>query len=86
MNRYPLWKYLLLLLVLAAGVLYALPNLYGEQPAVQVSNAEGEAATPALVQRVRSTLTDADVAPDDITLEDGRLLAHRPTPRRRTFY
>ena len=79
MNRYPLWKYLLLLLVLAAGVLYALPNLYGEQPAVQVSNAEGEAATPALVQRVRSTLTDADVAPEDITLEDGRLLALYPS-------
>ncbi|MES1934110.1 protein-export membrane protein, SecD/SecF family [Salinisphaera shabanensis T35B1] len=75
MNRYPLWKYLLLLVVLAAGVLYALPNLYGEQPAVQVSNAGGDAATQALVQRVRSTLSDADAAPEDITLEEGRLLA-----------
>lgn len=75
MNRYPLWKYLLLLLVLAAGVLYALPNLYGEQPAVQVSQASGDAANQALVQRVRRTLTDADMAPRDVTLEDGRLLA-----------
>ena len=75
MNRYPLWKYLLLLFVLAAGVLYALPNLYGEQPAVQVSQASGDPASQALVQRVRRTLTEADVAPKDITLEEGRLLA-----------
>ena len=75
MNSYPLWKYLLLLFVLAAGVLYALPNLYGEQPAVQVSRASGESANPALVQRVKRTLVQADMAPTDITLEDGRLLA-----------
>ncbi|MES1928100.1 protein-export membrane protein, SecD/SecF family [Salinisphaera dokdonensis CL-ES53] len=75
MNRYPLWKYLLLLFVLAAGVLYALPNLYGEQPAVQVSQASGDPASQALVQRVRRTLTEADAAPRDITLEEGRLLA-----------
>ena len=75
MNRYPLWKYLLLLFVLAAGVLYALPNLYGEQPAVQVSQASGDAASQALVQRVQRTLSDADVAPEGVTLEEGRLLA-----------
>ncbi|GAB3670148.1 protein translocase subunit SecD [Salinisphaera aquimarina] len=75
MNRYPLWKYLLLLAVLAVGVLYALPNLYGEKPAVQVSQASGDAATPALVQRVQRTLDDADVSPIEVTLEDGRLLA-----------
>ena len=75
MNSYPLWKYLLLLFVLAAGVLYALPNLYGEQPAVQVSQASGESANQALVQRVKRTLVQADMAPTDITLEDGRLLA-----------
>lgn len=75
MNRYPLWKYLLLLFVLAAGVLYALPNLYGEQPAVQVSAASGDAPNQALVQRVQRTLGDADVAPTEVTLEEGRLLA-----------
>lgn len=36
MNKYPLWKYLLIAMVLLAGVLYALPNLYGDDPAVQV--------------------------------------------------
>ncbi len=37
MNRYPLWKYLLILGVLALGFLYTVPNFYGESPAVQIS-------------------------------------------------
>jgi len=37
MNRYPLWKYLLILAIIVCGVIYALPNLYGEDPAVQIS-------------------------------------------------
>jgi len=80
MNRYPLWKYLLLLAVLLAGVLYALPNLYGEQPAVQVSRANGDAANQTLVDTVQRTLDSADVAPVEITLEEGRLLALYPNP------
>jgi preprotein translocase subunit SecD len=39
MNRYPLWKYLIIAAALVIGVLYALPNLFGESPAVQVSAA-----------------------------------------------
>jgi preprotein translocase subunit SecD len=38
MNQYPLWKYLLVLLVCAVGLVYALPNLYGEDPAIQISS------------------------------------------------
>ena len=37
MNRYPLWKYLLIIAVVAVGSLYALPNLYGKDPALQIS-------------------------------------------------
>lgn len=37
MNRYPLWKYLLLIAVLAVGVIYSLPNLYAPDPAIQIS-------------------------------------------------
>ncbi|HHK74106.1 MAG TPA: hypothetical protein ENJ57_02955, partial [Rhizobiales bacterium] len=36
-NRFPLWKNLLIIVALVLGVLYALPNLYGADPAVQVS-------------------------------------------------
>jgi preprotein translocase subunit SecD len=39
MNRYPLWKYLIIAAALVVGVLFSLPNLFGESPAVQVSAA-----------------------------------------------
>ena len=38
MNRYPLWKYAILLIAFVVGVVYTLPNLFGEAPAVQVSS------------------------------------------------
>ncbi|MGN8159186.1 protein translocase subunit SecD [Salinisphaera sp. SWV1] len=75
MNRYPLWKYFLLVVVLVVGVLYALPNLFGEQPAVQVSKANGNAATRQLESRVKSILSNADMAAQTVTLNNGRLLA-----------
>ena len=37
MNRNPVWKYLLLLLIVIPGLIYALPNLYGENPGVQIA-------------------------------------------------
>ena len=40
MNRYPLWKYLVIVIALLIGGLYSLPNFYGEAPAVQVSSAK----------------------------------------------
>jgi len=39
MNRYPLWKYILIVVALLFGTLYTLPNFFGESPAVQVSSA-----------------------------------------------
>jgi preprotein translocase subunit SecD len=41
MNQYPSWKYLLIMLVVVVGVLYALPNFYGDDPAVQITSARG---------------------------------------------
>ena len=41
MNKYPAWKYLLIVMVLILGVLYALPNLFGEDPALQITSARG---------------------------------------------
>ena len=37
MNEYPLWRYLMVLVVIVIGVLYALPNVFGDDPALQVS-------------------------------------------------
>ena len=58
MNRYPLWKYLIIAVSLLLGLLYTLPNFFGESPAVQVSPIRMPAqADTALLQRIEDTLT-----------------------------
>jgi preprotein translocase subunit SecD len=57
MNRYPLWKYAILLVVLLISAIYALPNLFGESPAVQVSAARSTVRIDsATVSRVEQAL------------------------------
>lgn len=75
MNQYPLWKYLLIAVVLATGIFYALPNLYGEDPSVQVSAARGGPLDPALQDLVQARITDAGLSAKSVALEDNRLLA-----------
>ncbi|WP_438951719.1 protein translocase subunit SecD [Porticoccus sp.] len=60
MNRYPLWKYLLILFVVSLGVIYALPNLYVPDPAVQVSGQSGatEIGQPLLDQMEQALLDE----------------------------
>ncbi|MGB6976245.1 MAG: protein translocase subunit SecD [Gammaproteobacteria bacterium] len=55
-NRYPLWKYLLMIGLFLLGLLYALPNLYGDDPAVQVSLKESAVLAPNLADKVSSAL------------------------------
>ena len=63
MNRYPLWKYLLIALALALGLLYTLPNFYGEAPAVQVSRIKTAVkGDTRLLGRVEETLKAAGIA------------------------
>ena len=45
MNRYPLWKYILIAIALLLGFIYTLPNFFGESPAVQVSSAKATIKT-----------------------------------------
>src|SRR3989344_4203192 len=51
MNRYPVWKYAILVIVLLVGVLYTLPNFFGEAPAVQVSSAKATVKVDTAVQQ-----------------------------------
>ncbi|MDQ2694294.1 MAG: protein translocase subunit SecD [Pseudomonadota bacterium] len=74
MNRYPLWKYLLIGLVTVVGMLYALPNLFGEDPAVQISPSRGAVVDQALHGRVASALDNARLAYRRLELTPGRLL------------
>ncbi|HEY0719848.1 MAG TPA: protein translocase subunit SecD [Gammaproteobacteria bacterium] len=55
-NRYPLWKNLLVVAVVALGIIYALPNLFGDDPAVQISASRGGTVDAALQDRVIKTL------------------------------
>ena len=62
MNRYPLWKYILIGIVLVAGFLYTIPNFFGEAPAVQVSSAKATIKIDDGVRvRVEETLKSAQI-------------------------
>lgn len=63
LNKYPLWKYLLILSVLAIGLVYSIPNLYPDDPAVQISGASSALSIKqADVDRASKALTDAGIA------------------------
>jgi len=70
MNRYPLWKYLMLALALVVGLLYTLPNFYGEAPAVQVSSGKATLKLDAgVVPRIEAALKGAGVQADFVQFE-----------------
>ncbi|EHL23877.1 MULTISPECIES: protein translocase subunit SecD [unclassified Acidovorax] len=81
MNRYPVWKYAILVIVLLVGILYTLPNFFGEAPAVQVSSAKATVKVDAAVQqRVEDALKAAGVNADFVALEGGSVRARFDTP------
>ena len=81
MNRYPVWKYAILVIVLLVGVLYTLPNFFGEAPAVQVSSAKATIKVDTAVQqRVEEALKAAGVTPDFVALEGNSVRARFDTP------
>ena len=73
-NKYPLWKYILIIAVVIVGVLYALPNLYGDDPALQISANRGTEVTLATQETVREVLKSNNIEPKDIALENEQLL------------
>ena len=74
MNRYPVWKYAIMLIVLLVAMVFTLPNFFGEAPAVQVSSAKATVKLDAAVQqRVEEALKAAGVAPDAISFEGGSI-------------
>ena len=72
MNRYPLWRYLLIIAVFVTGIIYALPNIYGEDPALQVTEARAGTIEPAFVETVTGALDKAGIEdlPDRVDGED----------------
>ena len=74
LNRYPLWKNLMVIFLVAIGILYALPNLYGEDPAVQISGTRGQEANSSVLSEVQTVLKDNNLATKSIVLENGSIL------------
>src|SRR5512145_1825659 len=70
MNRYPLWKYAVLGVALIVGLLYTLPNFYGEAPAVQVSSGKATVKLDAgIVPRIEAALNAASIKADFVQFE-----------------
>ncbi|RLM11524.1 protein-export membrane protein SecD [Gibbsiella quercinecans] len=70
----------MLIVVTIIGLLYALPNIYGEDPAVQITGARGVAASEATLDQVRTVLEKDNIASKSIALEDGAILARFKDP------
>ena len=76
MNRYPPWKYAILLIALLVGLIYTLPNLFGEAPAVQVSSGRATLKIDSsLATRVEAVLTQAGLKADFVQFEGNSVKA-----------
>ncbi|MBU2642565.1 MAG: protein translocase subunit SecD [Gammaproteobacteria bacterium] len=81
MNRFPLWKYVLIGVTLVVAFLFTLPNFYGEVPAVQVSPVRSsEQVDTALLGRIESTLKAAGLATSGIELAGNSIKARFANP------
>ncbi len=76
MNRYPIWKYAILVIALVVGIVYTLPNLFGEAPAVQVSSGKVTVKLdPSMAGQIESILTRADLKADFVQYDGNSVKA-----------
>ncbi|MCL1039903.1 protein translocase subunit SecD [Shewanella submarina] len=74
LNKYPMWKNLMVIFIIAVGFFYALPNLFGEDHAVQVVGTRGVEVTAATQTQIDDLLTKDGIAVKRSDLENGQLL------------
>ena len=74
-NHYPIWKNLLILAVFVGGVLTALPNAFGDDPAVQVKHPSLAVDAAPTIAKVEAALAAAGLAAESVELEDGQVIA-----------
>ncbi|AVF59197.1 MULTISPECIES: protein translocase subunit SecD [Vibrio] len=74
LNRYPLWKYLMVFFAIITAALYALPNIYGEDPAIQVTGARGASVDMSTLDAVTTALDKEQLSHKSIALENGSIL------------
>lgn len=74
MNRYPLWKYILIAIIIVIGVIYSLPNIYGSDPALQISSSRGGEISELTELQVQIAFDEAGIKPVSYELSPGSLL------------
>ncbi len=81
MNRYPIWKYAIILVALLVGAIYALPNFFGESPAVQVLSAKPQVKVDSgTLGQVEVALKAAAIAADQVTLDGASIKVRVGSP------
>lgn len=73
-NQYPAWKYILLAVVIVLGVIYSAPNLFGDDPAVQISPAKAVNFNASIETRVQKALEDANLPIKSMSYKADQLL------------
>jgi len=74
-NHFPLWKNILIVMVFIVATIYSLPNLYGDDPSVQVSSAQAITLGQEQANRIESEIKNAGVAVRAFEFKDGQVLA-----------
>ncbi|OTQ31549.1 protein translocase subunit SecD [Gilliamella apicola] len=74
LNRYPLWKYIMLVVVICVGLLYALPNIYGEDPAIQISGSNTSEIDITTQDKIRKILADNHIETKSFVFENKSIL------------
>lgn len=73
MNKYPVWKYLLIVLVLVSGSFYAFPNLFGDDPGVQLRGARGRSLDKSAIEEVQQVLEAENVSAKSVSYQSGTI-------------
>ncbi|MFP6556878.1 protein translocase subunit SecD [Paraburkholderia sp. B3] len=77
MNRYPLWKYVVMVVALAIGLVYTLPNFFGEAPAVQVSSGKATVKLDSdTLAQIEAALAANNIKADDVTFDNSTMNAN----------
>src|SRR3546814_7706860 len=74
MLEFPRWKYVVILIVVLLSTLYALPNIYPQDPSVQITASRGAQIDDALRQKIEATLSEEGIATKSVAVDDGNML------------
>ena len=74
MNQYPLWRYIFIIVLIALGAIYAAPNLYGTDPAIQVQPKSGQPVSADALSKIKSTLSQQQITYSSIVQQPTGLL------------